>query len=149
MKSISEDLRKRIIVARESGESAAEVSKRFAVSLSSVGRYWRAYAQNGHCRPKQRGGYRRSRLKDHTQTIQGWISSRPDLTLSELQKRCQQELSVKIGLNALWHQLDQLGLSYKKNDARRRAAKSGRERSPGKLAQGAARPEKRKPSFRR
>jgi transposase len=149
MKSISEDLRKRIVKAREKGESAAEVSKRFAVSLSSVGRYWRAYAQHGHCRPKQRGGYRRSRLEDHTQTIRSWIAERADLTLWELQKRCRQELSVKIGLNALWHQLDQLGLSYKKNDARRRAAKSRRERGPGKLAQGTAQLEKRKSGLHR
>ena len=44
-----------------------------------------------------------------------------DLTLGELQKRCQEQLNVTIGLTALWHRLEKLGLSYKKNDARRRA----------------------------
>ena len=31
------------------------------------------------------------------------------------------KLGVKIGITALWHRLDRMGLSYKKNDARRRA----------------------------
>ncbi len=51
-------------------------------------------------------------------------------------------------LLAALHPLDQLGLSYK-NDARRRAAKSGRERSPGKLAKRATRAKKPKPDLRR
>jgi transposase len=41
--------------------------------------------------------------------------------LSELQRRCLEQLKVSIGITALWHRLEQLGLSYKKNDARRRA----------------------------
>ena len=44
-----------------------------------------------------------------------------DLTLSEIQQRCLEQLRVPIGLTALWHRLEYLGLSYKKNDARRRA----------------------------
>jgi transposase len=41
--------------------------------------------------------------------------------LSEIQQRCLEQLRVPIGLTALWHRLEHLGLSYKKNDARRRA----------------------------
>jgi transposase len=43
------------------------------------------------------------------------------LSLVQLQQRCQDRLGVSIGLTALWHRLHRLGLSYKKNDARRRA----------------------------
>jgi beta-glucosidase len=50
-----------------------------------------------------------------------WIAAQADLTLSEFQKRCLEHLKVSIGITALWHRLEQLGLSYKKNDARRRA----------------------------
>jgi transposase len=42
------------------------------------------------------------------------------LTLAELRQRCGDQLQVSIGLTALWHRLRRLGLSYKKNDARRR-----------------------------
>jgi transposase len=48
------------------------------------------------------------------------------LTLAELRARCRQRLQVTIGMTALWHRLEQLGLSYKKNDARRRARSAGR-----------------------
>jgi transposase len=41
--------------------------------------------------------------------------------LNALQKRCLEQLNVSIGITALWHRLEQLGLSYKKNDARCRA----------------------------
>jgi transposase len=43
------------------------------------------------------------------------------LSLAELQQRCAAQLEVSIGVTALWHRLRHLGLSYKKNDARRRA----------------------------
>ena len=97
------------------------MSERFKVSRKSVERFWKQYGMSGECQPKKIGGYRRSRLEKHDSTLKGWIERQADLTLAELQARCRQELSVTIGINALWHRLDQLGLSYKKNDARRRA----------------------------
>jgi transposase len=53
--------------------------------------------------------------------LRRWLTQQVDLTLSQLQERCRERLDVRIGINALWHRLDQMGLSYKKNDARRRA----------------------------
>jgi transposase len=86
-----------------------------------VERYWKQHCQTGHCRPKKIGGYRRSRLEKHDRTLERWIAAQPDLTLCELQNRCRERLKVTIGITALWHRLKRLGLSYKKNDARRRA----------------------------
>jgi transposase len=121
MKPLSEDLRQRIVEAREKGEGTGEVCRRFRVSRSSVERFWNQYRRRGHCRPKQIGGYRRSRLESHDRQLRRWITQQADLTLGELQTRCREQLQVRIGINALWHRLDRLGLSYKKNDARRRA----------------------------
>jgi len=114
------DLRERIICAREEGHSAADTAQRFKVSKRSVERYWKLYQQSGHVRPKRRGGYKRSRLEGHEATLREWIAQEPDLTLRELQQRCRQQLSIKIGINSLWTRLNKLGLSYKKNDSRRR-----------------------------
>ena len=122
MRPLSEDLRRRIIEAKEAGEGTGEVSARFKVSRKSVARFWKQYSASGHLRPKQIGGYRKSRLKKHEKRLQRWIAQQPDLTLVELQRRCETELDVQIGLTALWHRLDRLGLSYKKNHARRRAS---------------------------
>lgn len=122
MRPLSEDLRQRIIEARAKGEGTGEVCRRFSVSRKSVERFWKQHCTSGHCRPKQIGGYRQSRLKKHEKQLRRWIAQQADLTLVELQQRCQKELDVQIGLTALWHRLDRLGLSYKKNDARRRAS---------------------------
>ena len=121
MRPLSEDLRRRIIQARQQGAGTGEVCQRFGVSRKSVQRFWRQHQRTGHCRPKQIGGYRRSRLAQHGRTLRRWIARQADLTLAELQQRCGTQLGVPIGITALWHQLDRLGLSYKKNDARRRA----------------------------
>ena len=121
MRPLSEDLRQRIIAARASGDGTGEVCQRFRVSRKSVERFWKQYQASGHCRPKQIGGYRRSRLRPHEPKLRRWIAQQADLTLAELQQRCEVKLGVKIGITALWHRLDRMGLSYKKNDARRRA----------------------------
>jgi transposase len=119
---LSEDLRQRIIKARAEGAGTGEVCRRFGVSRKSVERFWNQHQSRGHCRPKQIGGYRVSRLKKHEKRLRRWIAEQADLTLVELQQRCQKDLNVQIGLTALWHRLDRLGLSYKKNDTRRRAS---------------------------
>ena len=122
MRPLSEDLRRRIVAARTEGAGTGEVCARFAVSRKSVERFWNQHCASGHVRPKQIGGYRVSRLKQHEKRLRRWITQQADLTLVELQQRCEKDLAVQIGLTALWHRLDRLGLSYKKNDARRRAS---------------------------
>ena len=126
MRPLSQDLRQRIIAARERGDGTGEVCKRFGVSRKSVERFWREHGRTGQCLPKQIGGYRRSRLAQHDRLLQEWIETKPDLTLVELQQRCRTQLKVSIGITALWHRLGRLGLSFKKNDARRRAGPARR-----------------------
>jgi transposase len=120
-KSCGMELRERIVAARADGHSASEIARWYKVSKRSVERYWSQYLMKGTIHPKQRGGYRRSRLEGHEKTLKDWIEKEPDLTLEELQERCQDNLGVKIGTTALWERLDHLGLSFKKNAARRRA----------------------------
>ena len=126
MRPLSPDLRQRIIAARERGEGTGEVCKRFSVSRKSVERFWKQYCRTGQCLPKKIGGYRRSRLAEHDRALHRWIEAKPDLSLAQLQQRCQDQLQVSIGITALWHRLRHLGLSYKKNDARRRTGSSRR-----------------------
>jgi transposase len=121
MRPLSQDLRQRIVAARKRGEGTGEVCKRFGVSRKSVERFWGEHCRTGQCHPKKIGGYRQSRLAQHDRTLQHWIEATPDLSLAELQHRCHAQLRVSIGITALWHRLRRLGLSYKKNDARRRA----------------------------
>lgn len=120
-RSCTNDLRERIVAARAEGHSAADVAKWFKVSKRSVERYWKKQLESGTIEPKKRGGYRRSRLAAHDDTLRLWIQEQPDLTLEDLRERCREQLDVQIGVTALWERLDHLGLSFKKNASRRRA----------------------------
>lgn len=120
MRPLSQDLRQRIIAARKRGEGTGEVCRRFGVSRKSVERFWKQHCLTGACQPKKIGGYRRSRLEKYDRTLRLWIAAQSDLTLAQLQQRCWERLHVAIGTTALWHRLERLGLSYKKNHARRR-----------------------------
>ena len=121
MRPFSQDLRCRIVAARLDGAGTGEVSQRFAVCRSTVERFWNQHKKLGHVRPGQVGGHRRSKLAEHAKVLGRWIDKKADVTLMELRDRCREELGVKVGVNALWHQLRRMGLSSKKNDARRRA----------------------------
>lgn len=129
MKAYALDLRERVLRARGQGHSAQEVATQFSLSKRSVERYWRRYQDTGQATALKMGGHRRSRLAPHDATLRAWITARPDLTLGELQQRCRKELQVRLGITALWHRLARLGLSYKKNAARRRATPA---RTPGR-----------------
>lgn len=137
MRTYSNDLRERIVAARERGHSAAEIARLLKLSKRSVERYCKLQATTGSIQPRQRGGYRRSRLAKHDQTLRRWIGQQPDLTLAELQTRIARQLKVRLGITALWHRLDRLGLSYKKNAARRGARPSGRRPGPPAMAKSA------------
>ena len=120
MKAYALDLRERVLRARGQGESAQEVARRFSLSKRSVERYWHRYQETGQTTAGQMGGHRRSKLAPHDATLRKWIDQQPDLTLRELRQRCRAQLQVRLGVTALWHRLERLGLSYKKNAARRR-----------------------------
>jgi transposase len=115
-----QQLRERIVAARKDGHSALEVSGWFKVSKRSVERFWKSYLETGRIEPRQRGGYRRSRLEGCDDILRQWIAQQPDLTLHEIQLCCLKKLNIRIGINALWQRLDKLGLSFKKNAARQR-----------------------------
>ena len=135
MQTYSRDLRERIVSARQQGDSAQEIARLFRVSKRSVERFWRQYLATGAIEPRQRGGYRRSRLEKHDPKLRRWIKEKADLTLAQLQERIARELGIQLGTTALWHRLERLGLSYKKNSVRRRAKPARSAGGSPKVAQ--------------
>lgn len=63
-KSYSEDLRKRVVKARLSGESAEDVAARFGVGRDCVYRWVALHKATGTLKPRQRGGYRQPKIQD-------------------------------------------------------------------------------------
>src|SRR5712675_1741501 len=125
MAAYSQDLRDRVLRARERGESPTEVARRFEVSRVWVYQVWAQYQETGQRRGLKIGGYRNSRLGGHDDSLRTWIKEEPDITLVELRQRLKAE-GIEIGIPALWHHLNQMGLTFKKNAARRRARTTGR-----------------------
>lgn len=121
MRAYSGDLRERIVQGRQEGVSARELAKRFKVGERTVFRYWQRYQEGGEVSARRQGGYRRSRLEGHEETVCRWLRQEPGLTLAELRERCQAQLKVTLSAGALWYRLEKMGLSFKKNDLRRRA----------------------------
>lgn len=124
------DLRERIVAGRKEGQSAQALAKRFKVCKRSVERFWKRYSEEGQVGCRQRGGYRKSRLCGHEKELRQWIKQEPDLTLPELSERCQHKLKVQICPSHLSRCLAKLGLSFKKNDTRRRARAARRAAGP-------------------
>jgi transposase len=67
-KSLSGDLRERVIEAVEAGASRREAAERFEISASSAVKWLQRWRDHGVCAPKPRGGSR-SILEDYTERI--------------------------------------------------------------------------------
>lgn len=121
VKSLSDDLRVRVVDAVEGGTSRRRAAARFGVSVSSAIRWVRAWRDRGEIGARAQGGDRRSgRIEAQAGFLLGEVEQRPDVTLAELQALLR-ERGVAVGIGTVWRFFDRHGISFKKNRARRRA----------------------------
>lgn len=120
MRPISEDLRKRIVTARERGESAQDISVRLGLHKRTVERCWKRYLTEGSYSSYKKGQPPGSRVDAYKAELLKWLEQKPGLTLEQLCQRLQQKHQVSISVSALWRSLQKYKLSYKKNDIRPR-----------------------------
>jgi len=132
MQAYSQDLRERVLRALDRGDRPTEIARRFEVSRIWVYQVRKRMQRTGQRGSFQIGGHRRSRLAGMETALRGWIASKPELTLVQLQERLA-ERGVAIKVGALWHQLNQWGLTFKKNSARQRARARGRTGGPARM----------------
>ena len=94
--ALSIDLRTRVIAAVDGGMSRRRAAARFGVSYSSAIRWVRQARETGDIAPKQQGGARRESIIDrHADLVMGWIDAEPDLTLSEIAVRVEEETGYR------------------------------------------------------
>ena len=87
-KSLSVDLRRRVVDAIEAGASCRSAAARFGVSVSSAIRWVARDRERGNLEPDKRGGNMRShRIDAHRDLILSWIEETPDLTLDKVAER--------------------------------------------------------------
>ena len=112
MRTISLDLRERIVAAYDADEGTREVvARRFRVSLGLVKKLLQQRRRLGDVRPQHHRSGRKPRIvASHQHQLRTLLDKKPDLTLKELR--------VATGLNctlpAIHYVLVRLGLTYKK-----------------------------------
>ncbi len=124
-KSISEDLRFRVIAAVEGGLSRRAAAARFGVAAASAVRWVREWRESGSTRAKPQGGDMRSRrIEVHRAVILGAIEEQVDITLVELAEMLRSEHGVIFAPSTIWRFLDRHAMTVKKKQ-RTPASSSG------------------------
>jgi transposase len=95
------------------GEGASAIARRLEVSRVWVDQGRNRELNTGLGTRLQRGGHRRSRVADLEAVLRAGIEAEPDLAVSEMCDRLAEQ-GVAIKLGALWHQLNQWNLTFKK-----------------------------------
>ena len=120
-KSLSLDLRERVVAAVEAGASRHQAAAHFGVGVSSAIRWVRQWREHGSVASKPQGGdWRSHRIEGHADFLFDQIERTPDVTLEELQAMLR-ERGLAVGIGTLWRFFARHGISVKKNRTRRRA----------------------------
>jgi transposase len=112
MKTISLDLRERILTAYDTGEvTRAEVGERFRVSEAMVKKLLQQRRRTGEIGPRHyRSGRKPRILPEHRERLRALLAQKPDLTLAELRSA----LGLSCTLPAIHYALAAMDLTYKK-----------------------------------
>lgn len=111
---LSEDLRKRVVAAIETGASQRQAAKRFGVSLSSAKLWLRQWRRHGHVAAKPQGGDRRSHpIEAQADFLLEQIQQTPDVTLAQLQAQLRRR-GLSVGIGTVWRFFHRHGISFKK-----------------------------------
>ena len=112
MRTISLDLRERVLAAYDAEEGTREeVARRFRVSLGLVKKLLQQRRRIGDIRPQHhRSGSKPRIVAIHEHQLRTLLAKKPDLTLRELRAAT----GLACTLPAIHHVLVRLGLTYKK-----------------------------------
>jgi putative transposase len=147
-KPYSEDLRRSVVHAIESGHTYEETAELCGVSVSSISRFLTRWRSTGSVNPEKFGGYKGYALEGHKYRIARWLGMRPDITLSELQARLAKE-KVAVSQTAIFRFLRHLGFTFKKKPARGRTRPAGRSRGAQGVVQDASQARSKKARIHR
>ncbi len=119
-KTLSNDIRKRVIRAVEGGLSARGAARKFAVSESFATKLVKRWRDTGSYEPGQRGGHRRSILEKEKDFLTALAEAHRDWTEDEMASWLVEHRNIKVHPTTVGRFLRRLGYSYKKNRTRRR-----------------------------
>jgi len=93
------------------GEQTKDIAERLKVSPA----WCRRVKQRRHDPPRKIGGGHFKLDDAGRTTLARWVKQQPDATLEELQRRCLDELQIRISIGALWNTLRRMKFSLKKS----------------------------------
>jgi transposase len=121
-KSLSIDLRERLVSAVEDGMTRRSAAKRFGVAPSTAIKWVDRWRRTGDVAPRPRGGDKRSdRIEAHAGEILALVEETPDITLNEIALHVAGARGLKVAPSTVWRLLDRHDMTFKKNRARQRA----------------------------
>jgi transposase len=124
-KALSNDLRDRLIDAVDGGISCRAAAVRFGVAPSTAIKWLDRWRRTGERSSMLQGGDKRShRIEAHGDFILDLIEGRKDITLAEIVDRLEAEHDLKVAHSTVWRFFERRGITFKKNRARKRAAKT-------------------------
>jgi len=144
MKTLSLDLRERILGAYDAGDATREtVAGRFRVSLGMVKKLIQQRRRLGEIGPQHHRAGRKPRiLPAHREQLRRHLKAKPDLTLAEL----REVAGLACTLPAIHYVLADMGLTFKKRRFGR-PSRTGRTSSGRVGGGGAARADSTRPDW--
>lgn len=129
-KTLSEDLRSRVLVAIDSGMSRRAAAERFGVGVATAVRWMHEWRTAGASCARPKGGDQRShRIEAYRAIILAAIEAQVDITLVELAELLLREHHAAFAPSTIWRFLDRHAITIKKNSARQRAGEIRRRRA--------------------
>jgi len=131
MRAIPLPIRERIMHLYEQGKGTGEIAEFFGFCVAAVRRVRQQFKTRGTLQPQTHQCGRKTLLTARRKArLQRLVAQQPDATLAELGARLDRPF--RTSTVDLW--LRRLGMTYKKNAARRRAESPRRGRKTGGLA---------------
>lgn len=123
-RTLSQDLRDRVVAAIDRGMSCRAAAAHFGVSTSSAIRWRRLALQHGRAVAKPRGGDRHSaRIEARGDFIKELLAEQGDITLVEIQARLS-ERGTPVGIGTVHRFFARHGITRKKRPGTR-SSKTG------------------------
>lgn len=138
-KTLSADLRGRVIAAVQAGSTRRAAAERFGVGVATAIRWVRVFRTSGAVSAVPKGGDLRShRIEALRAVILGAIEAQKDITLVELAAMLWLERGASFAPSTVHRFLARHRITLKKSRARRRAGQAGRRTPAADLVRHAA-----------
>ena len=124
MDAYSEDLRKKIVEAKQRGVPTVEVARSFGVGISSVKRYAKVAREGGSLRPKRSPGRPPKTDGRARRLLEADLEERPAATLSERREYLRGVAGLRVSESTVSRLLRRMGWSRKKDRWERESATS-------------------------